>query len=85
MCAYSGDAGRPNSASVFVGGFILGGIVVGTLGAVYAPQVSLAGISCTWCTCESLSFISYLSVHCWCIRVPPPPEISLELLKEHIV
>lgn len=33
------DGGRPNSASVFVGGFILGGLVVGALGCVYAPQV----------------------------------------------
>lgn len=41
MCQYSGDGGRPSSASIFVGGFILGGIVVGTLGCVYAPQVWL--------------------------------------------
>ncbi|CBI21572.3 unnamed protein product, partial [Vitis vinifera] len=34
----AGDGGRPSSASIFVGGFILGGIVVGTLGCVYAPQ-----------------------------------------------
>lgn len=39
--AYS-DGGRPNSASVFVGGFILGGLVVGALGCVYAPQISNA-------------------------------------------
>ncbi|KAK1325753.1 hypothetical protein QJS10_CPA01g00237 [Acorus calamus] len=35
------DGGRSssaNSASIFVGGFILGGIIVGTLGCVYAPQ-----------------------------------------------
>ncbi|KAF9618752.1 hypothetical protein IFM89_002447 [Coptis chinensis] len=38
QAGYSGDAGRPSSASIFVGGFILGGIVVGTLGCVYAPQ-----------------------------------------------
>lgn len=31
--------GRPSSASVFVGGFVLGGLIVGTLGCVYAPQV----------------------------------------------
>uniref|UniRef100_A0A5B6YV23 Localized to the inner membrane of the chloroplast n=1 Tax=Davidia involucrata TaxID=16924 RepID=A0A5B6YV23_DAVIN len=37
-----GDGGRPSSASIFVGGFILGGIVVGTLGCVYAPQISKA-------------------------------------------
>ncbi|PWA89917.1 hypothetical protein CTI12_AA106420 [Artemisia annua] len=33
---------RLGGASVFVGGFILGGIVVGTLGAIYAPQISKA-------------------------------------------
>lgn len=38
----AGDGGRPSSASIFVGGFILGGIVVGTLGCVYAPQISKA-------------------------------------------
>ncbi|XP_042986401.1 uncharacterized protein LOC122314844 isoform X1 [Carya illinoinensis] len=34
------DHGKPSSASIFVGGFILGGLVVGTLGCVYAPQIS---------------------------------------------
>ncbi|KAI4314667.1 hypothetical protein L6164_027555 [Bauhinia variegata] len=38
----SGDGGRSNSASIFVGGFILGGLVVGALGCVYAPQISKA-------------------------------------------
>ena len=38
LCNYSDD-GRPNSASIFIGGFVLGGIIVGTLGCVYAPQV----------------------------------------------
>ncbi|KAA8532087.1 hypothetical protein F0562_006771 [Nyssa sinensis] len=38
----SGDGGRSSGASIFVGGFILGGIVVGTLGCVYAPQISKA-------------------------------------------
>ncbi|ERN17131.1 hypothetical protein AMTR_s00044p00119220 [Amborella trichopoda] len=38
----NGDAGRPSSASIFVGGFVLGGIIVGTLGCVYAPQISKA-------------------------------------------
>ncbi|KAA8547608.1 hypothetical protein F0562_004037 [Nyssa sinensis] len=38
----SGDGGRSSSASIFVGGFILGGIVVGTLGCVCAPQISKA-------------------------------------------
>ncbi|WP_248793034.1 hypothetical protein, partial [Escherichia coli] len=42
QAGYSGDTGRPSSASIFVGGFILGGIVVGTLGCVYAPQISKA-------------------------------------------
>ncbi|RZC55053.1 hypothetical protein C5167_013902 [Papaver somniferum] len=41
---YSGDGGRPGSASIFVGGFILGGIVVGTLGCVYAPQCGVFGL-----------------------------------------
>eukprot|EP00262_Sarcandra_glabra_P015937 TRINITY_DN5030_c0_g1_i1.p1 TRINITY_DN5030_c0_g1~~TRINITY_DN5030_c0_g1_i1.p1 ORF type:complete len:184 (-),score=31.84 TRINITY_DN5030_c0_g1_i1:219-731(-) len=40
--ADSRDGGRPNSASIFVGGFVLGGIIVGTLGCVYAPQISKA-------------------------------------------
>ncbi|CAL9074021.1 unnamed protein product [Musa textilis] len=39
--AYRND-GRPNSASIFVGGFVLGGIVVGALACVYAPQISKA-------------------------------------------
>ncbi|KAF8406725.1 hypothetical protein HHK36_008817 [Tetracentron sinense] len=38
----SGEGGRPSSPSIFVGGFILGGIIVGTLGCVYAPQISKA-------------------------------------------
>ncbi|CAL5338510.1 unnamed protein product [Camellia sinensis] len=40
------DGGRPSSASIFVGGFVLGGIVVGALGCIYAPQISkaLAGV-----------------------------------------
>ncbi|KAL6952758.1 hypothetical protein U1Q18_050136 [Sarracenia purpurea var. burkii] len=38
----SGDGGRPSTASIFVGGFVLGGIVVGTLGCIYAPQISKA-------------------------------------------
>ncbi|XP_076923144.1 uncharacterized protein LOC143585183 [Bidens hawaiensis] len=33
---------RLGGASLFVGGFVLGGIVVGTLGAIYAPQISRA-------------------------------------------
>ncbi|KAI5683930.1 hypothetical protein M9H77_05158 [Catharanthus roseus] len=38
----SGNSGRPGSAGIFVGGFVLGGIVVGALGAIYAPQISKA-------------------------------------------
>ncbi|KAJ6813041.1 uncharacterized protein M6B38_145135 [Iris pallida] len=39
------DIGKPSSSSIFVGGFLLGGIIVGALGCVYAPQISktLAG------------------------------------------
>ncbi|THU63911.1 hypothetical protein C4D60_Mb01t20830 [Musa balbisiana] len=36
------NGGRPNSGSIFVGGFVLGGIVVGALACVYAPQISKA-------------------------------------------
>ncbi|KAH6778265.1 inner membrane localized protein [Perilla frutescens var. hirtella] len=36
------DGGRTNSGSIFVSGFVLGGIIVGTLGCVYAPQISKA-------------------------------------------
>ncbi|KAK1262679.1 hypothetical protein QJS04_geneDACA018969 [Acorus gramineus] len=39
---YSADGGRSSSAGIFVGGFMLGGIIVGTLGCVYAPQISKA-------------------------------------------
>ncbi|OWM68336.1 uncharacterized protein LOC116212472 [Punica granatum] len=38
----SRDEGRPSSASVFVGGFVLGGIVMGALSCAYAPQISKA-------------------------------------------
>ncbi|GMH04687.1 hypothetical protein Nepgr_006527 [Nepenthes gracilis] len=41
QAAYS-DGERSGSAAAFVGGFILGGLVVGTLGCVYAPQISKA-------------------------------------------
>ena len=41
LCSFS-DGGRPSSASIFVGGFVLGGLVVGALGCVFAPQVILA-------------------------------------------
>ncbi|XVF63507.1 hypothetical protein PTKIN_Ptkin09bG0092100 [Pterospermum kingtungense] len=36
------DDGRASSASIFVGGFVLGGLVVGALGCVFAPQISKA-------------------------------------------
>ncbi|KAL2348710.1 hypothetical protein Fmac_002710 [Flemingia macrophylla] len=38
----SGDGGRSSSGSVFVGGFVLGGLIVGALGCLYAPQISKA-------------------------------------------
>ncbi|MED6194884.1 hypothetical protein PIB30_032666 [Stylosanthes scabra] len=38
----SGDGGRQSSGSIFVGGFVLGGLVVGALGCLYAPQISRA-------------------------------------------
>ncbi|XP_057776289.1 uncharacterized protein LOC130995152 [Salvia miltiorrhiza] len=41
QASYS-DGGRPGSASIFVSGFVLGGLIVGTLGCVYAPQISKA-------------------------------------------
>ncbi|XP_072963918.1 uncharacterized protein [Typha angustifolia] len=36
------EGGRPSSAGIFIGGFVLGGVIVGTLGCVYAPQISKA-------------------------------------------
>ena len=42
LCICRANDDRLGGASVFVGGFILGGIVVGTLGAIYAPQVCLS-------------------------------------------
>ncbi|CAM8974895.1 hypothetical protein QQ045_028693 [Rhodiola kirilowii] len=46
QAAYGPD-GRPSSSSIFVGGFVLGGIIVGTLGCVFAPKISqaLAGVA----------------------------------------
>ncbi|GAB2232432.1 hypothetical protein Droror1_Dr00011465 [Drosera rotundifolia] len=40
--AASSDGSGSGNAAAFVGGFILGGLVVGTLGCVYAPQISNA-------------------------------------------
>ncbi|BAT99859.1 uncharacterized protein LOC124843957 isoform X2 [Vigna umbellata] len=37
-----GDGGRSISGSIFVGGFVLGGLIVGALGCIYAPQISMA-------------------------------------------
>ncbi|XP_022895386.1 uncharacterized protein LOC111409587 [Olea europaea var. sylvestris] len=36
------DGGRPSGAGIFIGGFVLGGLVVGTLSCVCAPQISKA-------------------------------------------
>ncbi|XP_022135691.1 uncharacterized protein LOC111007585 [Momordica charantia] len=41
QAAYS-DGGRSGNAGIFIGGFVLGGLIVGTLGCVYAPQISKA-------------------------------------------
>ncbi|KAL8088399.1 hypothetical protein AgCh_038248 [Apium graveolens] len=41
QASYS-DGGRPSSGGTFISGFVLGGIIIGTLGAVYAPQISKA-------------------------------------------
>ncbi|KAE9456785.1 hypothetical protein C3L33_11273, partial [Rhododendron williamsianum] len=40
LCNYR-DGGRSGNSTIFVGGFLLGGIIFGTLGCVYAPQVLL--------------------------------------------
>jgi hypothetical protein len=41
LCFHSDGGRRPSNASIFVGGFVLGGLIVGALGCVYAPQVLL--------------------------------------------
>lgn len=33
------DGGRPGNTRIFVGGFLLGGVIIGALGCIYAPQV----------------------------------------------
>ncbi|ONK71052.1 uncharacterized protein A4U43_C04F4210 [Asparagus officinalis] len=38
----SGNGGRSSTASVFVGGFLLGGLIAGALGYVYAPKIGKA-------------------------------------------
>lgn len=54
----SRDDRRQNIASIFVGGFILGGIVVGTLGCIYAPQVLNASSQTEFCTfCKDDVFV----------------------------
>ncbi|KAJ9186310.1 hypothetical protein P3X46_001900 [Hevea brasiliensis] len=40
--AANSDGGRSSGAGIFVGGFVLGGLIVGALGCVYAPQISKA-------------------------------------------
>ncbi|GMJ10546.1 hypothetical protein HRI_004723800 [Hibiscus trionum] len=41
QASYS-DGGRSSNSNAFVGGFVLGGLVVGALGCVFAPQISKA-------------------------------------------
>ncbi|TMW86916.1 hypothetical protein EJD97_020700 [Solanum chilense] len=36
------DGGRPSSSTIFVGGFLLGGVIVGALGCIFAPEISKA-------------------------------------------
>ncbi|XP_016474955.2 uncharacterized protein LOC107796677 [Nicotiana tabacum] len=36
------DGGRPGNTRIFVGGFLLGGVIIGALGCIYAPQISKA-------------------------------------------
>ncbi|GKD65572.1 inner membrane localized protein [Tanacetum coccineum] len=39
---YMINDGGSSSGSAFIGGFVLGGVLVGTLGAIFAPQISKA-------------------------------------------
>lgn len=41
QAGYSND-GRPSNASIFVSGFLLGGVIVGALGCIFAPEISKA-------------------------------------------
>ncbi|KAL4273566.1 hypothetical protein GQ457_13G000290 [Hibiscus cannabinus] len=41
QASYS-DGERSSNSNAFVGGFVLGGLVVGALGCVFAPQISKA-------------------------------------------
>ncbi|KAK9049393.1 hypothetical protein SSX86_031635 [Deinandra increscens subsp. villosa] len=36
------DDGRSSNGSAYIGGFVLGGLLVGTLGFIYAPKISKA-------------------------------------------
>ncbi|RWW61417.1 hypothetical protein BHE74_00031533, partial [Ensete ventricosum] len=56
------DGRRPSNASIFTGGFVLGGIVVGTLACVYAPQV-LKVISLV--TIHDLFNMFHVVYDCW--------------------
>ena len=60
MYNYS-DRIRPGSASIFVGGFVLGGLIFGTLNCVYAPQVRCFFI----CKNFSCDFVGHQGV--WCV------------------
>ncbi|KAM7253297.1 hypothetical protein ACFE04_025915 [Oxalis oulophora] len=42
QASYSDNERSSSTAGIFVGGFVLGGIIIGTLGCVYAPQISKA-------------------------------------------
>ncbi|KAL8253485.1 hypothetical protein R6Q59_037178 [Mikania micrantha] len=42
LSVQAGYSERSIGGSAFVGGFVLGGLIVGTLGCVYAPQISKA-------------------------------------------
>lgn len=57
------DGGRPNNANIFISGFVLGGIIVGTLGCVYAPQVIIEQQSFIFCmNANCLLFLAFLYI-----------------------